>query len=86
MAHRDTAPAAPARLGAVGIPQAGLRAASLRFDWNEIGDLMSEVVAYGTAVTVKPAIAETGTIPEAAALRDDTAALTPCGMSVRADR
>ena len=69
MAHRDTAPAAPARLGVVGMPQAKLHAASLRFDCNEIGDIMSEVVAYGTVVTVKPAItAETDTIPEAAAL------------------
>ncbi len=51
------------------MPQAELRAASLRFDCNEIGDIMSEVVAYGTAVTVKPAIAAgTGPIPEAAAL------------------
>ncbi len=28
---------------------------AMRFDCNEIGDLMSEVVAYGTAVTVEPA-------------------------------
>lgn len=27
---------------------------AMRFDCNEIGDLMSEVVAYGTAVTVEP--------------------------------
>jgi len=40
MAHRDTAPAAAARLGAVGMPQAELRAASLRFDCHEIGDIM----------------------------------------------
>jgi uncharacterized protein YbjQ (UPF0145 family) len=33
----------------------------MRFDCNEIGDIMSEVVAYGTAVTVEPVIAaETG--------------------------
>jgi len=30
------------------MPQAELRAASLRFDCNEIGNLMSEVVAYRT--------------------------------------
>ena len=36
------------------MPQGELHAASLRFVGNEIGDLMSEVVAYGTAVTVKP--------------------------------
>lgn len=29
----------------------------MRFDCNEIGDIMSEVVAYGTAVTVEPVIA-----------------------------
>jgi len=28
---------------------------AMRFDCNEIGDIMSEVVAYGTAVTVEPA-------------------------------
>jgi len=27
---------------------------AMRFDCNEIGDIMSEVVAYGTAVTVEP--------------------------------
>jgi hypothetical protein len=26
----------------------------MRFDCNEIGDIMSEVAAYGTAVTVEP--------------------------------
>jgi len=26
----------------------------MRFDCNEIGDIMSEVAAYGTAVTVRP--------------------------------
>lgn len=39
----------------------------MRFDCNEIGDIMSEVVAYGTAVTVEPAIAaETGIVSSAA--------------------
>jgi uncharacterized protein YbjQ (UPF0145 family) len=43
--------------------------AGMRFDCNEIGDIMSEVVAYGTAVTVEPAIAaETGIISAAAPL------------------
>jgi uncharacterized protein YbjQ (UPF0145 family) len=27
---------------------------AMRFDCNEIGDVMSEVAAYGTAVTVEP--------------------------------
>jgi hypothetical protein len=27
---------------------------AMRFDCNEIGDIMSEVAAYGTAVTVTP--------------------------------
>jgi uncharacterized protein YbjQ (UPF0145 family) len=27
---------------------------AMRFDGNEIGDIMSEVAAYGTAVTVEP--------------------------------
>ncbi len=30
---------------------------AMRFDCNEIGDIMSEVVAYGTAVTVQPVAA-----------------------------
>jgi hypothetical protein len=35
--------------------------AGRRFGCNEIGDLMSKVVAYGTAVTVESAVAaETG--------------------------
>jgi uncharacterized protein YbjQ (UPF0145 family) len=39
----------------------------MRFDCNEIGDIMSEVVAYGTAVTAEP-IADTATaaFPETA--------------------
>ena len=28
--------------------------AAMRFDCNEIGDIMSEVAAYGAAVTVEP--------------------------------
>jgi uncharacterized protein YbjQ (UPF0145 family) len=28
---------------------------AMRFDCNEIGNIMSEIAAYGTAVTVKPA-------------------------------
>ncbi len=28
---------------------------AMRFDCNEIGDIMSEVAAYGTAVTIRPA-------------------------------
>jgi uncharacterized protein YbjQ (UPF0145 family) len=31
---------------------------AMRFDCNEIGDVMSEIVAYGTAVTVEPASPE----------------------------
>jgi hypothetical protein len=34
---------------------------AMRFDCNEIGDIMSEIAAYGTAVTVEPA----ATLPEA---------------------
>jgi uncharacterized protein YbjQ (UPF0145 family) len=30
---------------------------AMRFDCNEIGDIMSEVAAYGTAVTVEPVLA-----------------------------
>jgi uncharacterized protein YbjQ (UPF0145 family) len=33
---------------------------AMRFDCNEIGDIMSEVAAYGTAVTVEPLQADTG--------------------------
>jgi hypothetical protein len=41
--------------------------AGRRFGCNEIGDIMSEVVAYGTAVTVESAVAaETGMISSAA--------------------
>ena len=29
----------------------------MRFDSSEIGDIMSEIVAYGTAVVVRPASA-----------------------------
>lgn len=36
---------------------------AMRFDCNEIGDIMSEVVAYGTAVTVAPAGSETAASP-----------------------
>ena len=54
MAHRDTAPAAPARPGAVGMPQAEPRAAALFFDRNQTGSLISAVVAYGTAMTSNP--------------------------------
>jgi uncharacterized protein YbjQ (UPF0145 family) len=40
---------------------------AMRFDCNEIAGIMSEVVAYGTAVTVEPAIAaKTGIIPRTA--------------------
>lgn len=39
---------------------------AMRFDCNEIGEIMSEVVAYGTAVTVEPVRATADDImPEA---------------------
>lgn len=39
--------------------------AGLRFDCNQIGSIMSEIAACGTAVTVGPVVAMTpGTIPE----------------------
>ncbi len=39
---------------------------AMRFDCNEIGDIMSEIAAYGTAVTVEPLLqAEAGIAPEA---------------------
>jgi hypothetical protein len=31
----------------------------MRFDCNEIGGIMSEIAAYGTAVTVEPVVAVT---------------------------
>jgi uncharacterized protein YbjQ (UPF0145 family) len=34
---------------------------AMRFDCNEIGDIMSEVAAYGTAVTVEPLQSATST-------------------------
>jgi uncharacterized protein YbjQ (UPF0145 family) len=36
---------------------------AMRFDCNEIADIMSEVVAYGTAVTVQPDPASLGVAP-----------------------
>jgi uncharacterized protein YbjQ (UPF0145 family) len=36
---------------------------AMRFDCNEIADIMSEVVAYGTAVTVQPDPASAGLAP-----------------------
>ena len=36
---------------------------AMRFDCNEIGDIMSEVAAYGTAVTVEPSEANAGFPP-----------------------
>jgi uncharacterized protein YbjQ (UPF0145 family) len=36
---------------------------AMRFDCNEIGDIMSEIVAYGTAVTVEPASPEPAPAP-----------------------
>ena len=36
----------------------------MRFDCNEIGDIMTEIAAYGTAVTVEPVpAAVAGVIP-----------------------
>jgi uncharacterized protein YbjQ (UPF0145 family) len=40
----------------------------MRFDCNEIGDIMSEVAAYGTAVTVEPLAADTARSFQAASL------------------
>ncbi len=37
---------------------------AMRFDCNEIGDIMSEVAAYGTAVTVEPDQASIGEVQE----------------------
>lgn len=37
---------------------------AMRFDCNEIGDIMSEVAAYGTAVTVEPITAGSAVEPE----------------------
>jgi hypothetical protein len=39
---------------------------AMRFDCNEIGDIMSEVAAYGTAVTVEPVQAAVAGIAPAA--------------------
>ena len=36
---------------------------AMRFDCNEIGDVMSEIVAYGTAVTVEPEGSHVTAIP-----------------------
>jgi hypothetical protein len=37
----------------------------MRFDCNEIGDIMSEVAAYGTAVTVEPVAAQPADVTSA---------------------
>lgn len=43
---------------------------AMRFDCNEIGDIMSEVVAYGTAVTAEPLqAAEAAMVPAAGQAR-----------------
>lgn|GEM_PF-5693792 len=46
-------------LGACPGSQRCRRDAFWRFDCSEIGDLMSEVAAYGTAVTVEPVLDDT---------------------------
>ncbi len=38
---------------------------AMRFDCNEIGDIMSEIAAYGTAVTVEPLEATVAAAPPA---------------------
>lgn len=35
----------------------------MRFDRNEIGDIMSEIAAYGTAVTIEPVEAMSPRVP-----------------------
>jgi uncharacterized protein YbjQ (UPF0145 family) len=36
---------------------------AMRFDCNEIGEIMSEIAAYGTAVTVEPVSASVSEVP-----------------------
>jgi uncharacterized protein YbjQ (UPF0145 family) len=42
------------RLSDAAIDKGANAVLAMRFDCNEIGDIMSEVAAYGTAVTVRP--------------------------------
>jgi uncharacterized protein YbjQ (UPF0145 family) len=42
------------RLSAAATNKGANAVLAMRFDCNEIGDIMSEVAAYGTAVTVRP--------------------------------
>ena len=50
----DSRDAATERLREATIEKGGNAVLAMRFDCNEIGDIMSEVAAYGTAVTVRP--------------------------------
>jgi uncharacterized protein YbjQ (UPF0145 family) len=42
------------RLRAAAVEKGGNAVVGMRFDCNEIGDIMSEIAAYGTAVTIRP--------------------------------
>ena len=51
---RDSRDQATERLQAAAAARGANAVLAMRFDCNEIGDIMSEVAAYGTAVTVRP--------------------------------
>ncbi|MFZ1887496.1 MAG: heavy metal-binding domain-containing protein [Candidatus Binataceae bacterium] len=42
------------RLRAAAVEKGGNAVVAMRFDCNEIGGIMSEIAAYGTAVTIRP--------------------------------
>ncbi|GAC1437115.1 MAG: hypothetical protein NVSMB51_10080 [Solirubrobacteraceae bacterium] len=49
----DSREQAVERLRSAALERGGNAVLAMRFDCNEIGDVMSEVAAYGTAVTVQ---------------------------------
>jgi uncharacterized protein YbjQ (UPF0145 family) len=59
----------------------------MRFDCNEIGDIMSEIVAYGTAVTIELAVADETNVPDPApGFVQRLAGLRPPGRPAKAPR
>lgn len=53
----DSREQAVERLRQAATEKGGNAVIAMRFDCNEIGDVMSEVAAYGTAVTIEPNVA-----------------------------
>jgi uncharacterized protein YbjQ (UPF0145 family) len=54
---------ATARMGEAALALGANAVLAMRFDCSEIGAIMSEVVAYGTAVTISPIVHSASTAP-----------------------